>query len=72
MHLSMRQESIFQQLTPIAVAEILEIPEPYRSHVPHYLKEPNTKIPKREVKIATKRFRDYQRLSKNSKGIANY
>ena len=70
--LSMRQESIFQQLTPIAVAEMLEIPEPYRSHAPQYLKEPNTKIPKREVKIAAKRFQDYGHLCKNSKGIANY
>ena len=51
---------------------MLEIPEPYRSHAPQYLKEPNTNIPKREVKIAAKRFQDYGHLCKNSKGIANY
>ncbi len=51
---------------------MLEIPESYRSHAPQYLKEPNTTIPKCEVKIATKRFQDYQHLSKNSKEIANH
>ena len=72
LRLGLRQESIFQQLTPGAVAQMLDIPEPYRSHAPQFLKEPNTRFPKKEVKIAAKRFQDYGHLCKNSKGIANY
>lgn len=72
LRLGLRQESIFQHLTPSAMAQMLEIPEPYRSHAPQFLKEPNTRFSKKEVKIAAKRFQDYGHLCKNSKGIANY
>jgi hypothetical protein len=72
LRLSLRQESVFQDLTPIALADMLDIPEPYRAHAPQYLKEPNTKISKREVKMAAKLFQDYLHLCKHSKGIANY
>lgn len=72
LRLGLRQESIFQHLTPSTMAQMLEIPEPYRSHAPQFLKEPNTRFAKKEVKIAAKRFQDYGHLCKNSKGIANY
>lgn len=72
LRLSLRQESIFQNLTPAALADMLQIPEPYRSYVPSYLKEPNTKISKKEVRRAATLFEDYQHLSKHSKGIPNY
>jgi len=72
LRLSLRQESIFQHLTPAAMASMLEIPEPYRPYAPDYLKEPNTKISKKEVRRAVALFEDYQHLSKHSKGISNY
>ncbi len=47
LRLGLRQESIFQHLTPSAMAQMLEIPEPYRSHAPQFLKELNTRFPKK-------------------------
>jgi hypothetical protein len=72
LRLSLRQDSIFQELTSSVIAELLCIPEPYRSHPPDFLKEPNTKFNKKEVGIAAQRFTAYQHLCKNSKGISNY
>jgi hypothetical protein len=72
LRLSLRQDSIFEQLTPAKITDMLEIPEPYRSHPPPFLKEPSTKFTKKEVQLATARFGSYQHLHKNSKGIANY
>lgn len=72
LRLSLRQEGIFENLTPAAMADMLEIQEPYRSYAPSYLKEPNTKISKKEVQRAARLFQDYEHLAKHSKGIPNY
>ena len=72
LRLSLRQESIFENLTPTAMADMLGIPEPYRSYAPSYLKEPNTKISKKEAQRAARLFQDYEHLAKHSKGIPNY
>jgi hypothetical protein len=47
----MNQEGIFRQLTPIAVAQLIDIPEAYQSFAPDYLKEPNTDFSKRNGRV---------------------
>ncbi len=72
LRVAMRQENIFTQLAPTALAELIDVPEGYRPYAPDYLKEPNTKFPKKELKLPWQRYRLYLDLCKNSKGIANY
>lgn len=72
LRLSLRQESIFENLTPATMAQMLEIPEPYCAYPPDYLKEPSTKFSKKEVTLASERFTKYQHLQTHAKGIANY
>lgn len=69
---AMKQENIFAQLTPTALAELIGVHEEYRQYAPDYLKEPNTKFPKKDLKLPLQRYRLYLDLCKNSKGIANY
>jgi hypothetical protein len=42
LRLAMKQEGIIKQLTPLALAQLINIPQPYESFAPDYLKEPNT------------------------------
>lgn len=72
LRLAMKQEGIFQQLTPIALAQLIDIPEAYQSFAPDYLKEPNTRFSKKELQPLRHQYADYQHLIKNSKGIQNY
>ena len=72
LRLAMKQEGIFRQLTPIALAQLIDIPEAYQSFAPDYLKEPNTRFSKKELQPLRHQYADYQHLIKNSKGIQNY
>ncbi len=38
LRLAMRQENIFAQLTPTALAQMIEVPEIFHSYAPDYLK----------------------------------
>lgn len=67
-----RQEEVFQQLTPVALAEMIDVPVEYRIFAPAYLKEPNTKFLKKDLRILVQRYQQYQHLIKHSKGIQNY
>jgi hypothetical protein len=68
----LKQEAIFGQLTPRALAQLIRIPEVYQPFAPDYLKEPNTKFSKKELQRLGHLYTDYQHLMKNSKGIQNY
>ncbi len=54
------------------MAELIDVTEVYRPFAPDYLKDPNTKFPKKELKQPLQRYRLYLDLFKNSKGIANF
>lgn len=72
LRVALRQENIFEQLLPATLAELIEVPEVYQPYAPDYLKEPNTKFSKKELKLPLQRYRLYLDLYRNSKGIANY
>ncbi len=72
LRLAMKQEGIFKQLTPLALAQLINIPQAYESFAPDYLKEPNIKFPQKELQPLRHQYADYQHLIKNSKGIQNY
>lgn len=72
LRLILRQASIFANLTPQAIAQLIDIPEHYQAFAPEYLKEPDTKFTKREQRAAQERYDKYLHLMANSKGIANY
>lgn len=72
LRVAIKQENIFTQLAPATLAELVDVPTVYRSFAPDYLKEPNTKFLKKELKLPLQRYRLYLDLCKNSKGIANY
>jgi hypothetical protein len=72
LRVAIKQENIFTQLAPATLAELIDVPTVYRSFAPDYLKEPNTKFLKKELKLPLQRYRLYLDLCKNSKGIANY
>ena len=72
LRVAMKQANIFAQLKPVTLAELIEVPESYRTFAPGYLKEPNTKFAKKDLQLALQRYRLYVDLCKNSKGIANY
>lgn len=70
--LALRQEKIFKEITPRMLAELIGVPTAYQPHAPDYLKEPNTKFAKKELKEPLKLHNDYIHLRKNSLGIQNY
>ena len=70
--LAQRQGSIFRQLSPAALAELIEVPETFRVFAPAYLKEPNTKFSKKDLKLPTQRYQQCLHLIRNSSGIKNY
>jgi hypothetical protein len=72
LRVAMKQADIFTQLTPATLAELIGVRSEYQPFAPDYLKEPNTKFPKKELKLPLQRYRLYLDLCKNSKGIANY
>ncbi len=72
LRVAMKQVNIFTQLAPATLAELIDVPAMYRPYAPDYLKEPNTKFAKKELKLPLQRYRLYLDLCKNSKGIANY
>jgi len=72
LRVAMKQENIFAQLASTTLAELIDVPAAYRPYAPDYLKEPNTKFAKKELKLPLQRYRLYLDLCKNSKGIANY
>lgn len=72
LRLAMKQEGIFRQLTPLALAQLINVPQGYQSFAPDYLKEPNTKFTQKELQPLRHQYADYQHLIKNSKGIQNY
>jgi len=72
LRVALRQENIFKQLLPATLAELIEVPAVYQPYAPDYLKEPNTKFSKKELKLPLQRYRLYLDLYRNSKGIANY
>lgn len=68
----MKQENIFSQLSPATLAKLIGVRSEYQPYAPDYLKEPNTKFAKKDLKLPLQRYRLYVDLFKNSKGIANY
>jgi hypothetical protein len=72
LRVAMRQENIFSQLAPSTLAELIGVRVDYRPYAPDYLKEPNTKFAKKDLKLPLQRYRLYVDLCKNSNGIANY
>jgi hypothetical protein len=72
LRVALRQENIFKQLLPATLAELIEVPAVYQPFAPDYLKEPNTKFSKKELKLPLQRYRLYLDLYRNSRGIANY
>lgn len=72
LRVAMKQENIFSQLTPITLAELIGVKAEYQPYAPDYLKEPNTKFVKKDLKLPLQRYHLYLDLCKNSKGIANY
>jgi hypothetical protein len=72
LRVAMKQANIFTQLTPATLAGLIGVRSEYQPFAPDYLKEPNTKFPKKELKLPLQRYRLYLDLCKNSKGIANY
>jgi hypothetical protein len=68
----MKQENIFEQLTPIALAQMIGVPEEYLPFAPDYLKEPNTRFLKRELKVPEHHYKQYLHLCTHSKGVQNY
>lgn len=68
----LKQENIFAQLTPIMLAQMVGVPEEYLPFAPDYLKEPNTRFPKRDLKIPERHYKLYLHLCQHSKGIQNY
>jgi hypothetical protein len=72
LRLAMRQENIFAQLTPTALAQMIEVPEIFHPYAPNYLKEPNTRFSKKELQLPINEYKLYLHLCKNTKGIANY
>jgi hypothetical protein len=68
----MKQENIFEQLTPIALAQMIGVPEEYLPFAPDYLKEPNTRFLKRDLKVPEHHFKLYKHLCTHSKGVQNY
>lgn len=72
LRLAERQDSIFRQLTPAALAELIEVDDCYRSYAPAYLKEPNTRFMKKDLKVPAKRYQLCLHLILNSSGIQNY
>ena len=72
LRVAIKQENIFTQLTPATLAGLIGVRAEYKPFAPDYLKEPNTKFSKKELKSPLQRYRLYLDLCKNSKGIANY
>ncbi len=72
LRLAMKQEGIFKQLTPLALAQLINTPQAYESFALDYLKEHNTKFTQKELQPLRHQYADYQHLIKNSKGIQNY
>ena len=72
LRLSVRQDSIFKQITPIALAELIGVPNAYQIHAPEYLKEPNTKFSKKDLKLPQQRYQLYLHLRQNHQAIPNY
>ncbi len=68
----MKQENIFKQLTPIALAQMIDVPEEYIPFAPDYLKEPNTRFLKRDLKVPEHHYKQYLHLCTHSKGVQNY
>lgn len=70
--LAMKQESIFDRLTPTALAQMVNVPEIYEPFAPDYLKEPNTKFSKIDLQLPEELYQLYLHLYENAKGIQNY
>jgi hypothetical protein len=70
--LSVRYDGIFKLLTPIAVAELIKVPDTYRSHAPEFLNEPNTKFAKKDLKLPQQLYQLYLHLHQNCQGMKNY
>lgn len=68
----LKQENIFAQLTPIGLAQMIGVPEEYLPFAPDYLKEPNTRFLKRDLKVPERHYKLYLHLCEHSKGIQNY
>lgn len=72
LRLSMKQEPVFARLLPRGLAQLVGVPEIYEPFAPDYLKEPNTKFPKKDLKLPEERYQLYLHLMDNAKGIQNY
>ena len=68
----LKQENIFAQLTPIMLAQMIGVPEEYLPFAPDYLKEPNTRFLKRDLKVPERHYKLYLHLCQHSKGVQNY
>lgn len=68
----LKQENIFAQLTPLMLAQMIGVPEEYLPFAPDYLKEPNTRFLKRDLKVPERHYKMYLHLCQHSKGIQNY
>ena len=68
----MKQENIFRQLTPRVLAQMIEVPEEYLEFAPDYLKEPNTRFLKRDLKSPEQHYQLYLHWCTHSKGVQNY
>ncbi len=72
LRLSVRQDGVFKLLTPTAVAELIQVPDAYRSYAPEFLKEPNTKFAKKDLKLPQQHYQLNLHLYKNYQGMKNY
>lgn len=68
----LKQENIFAQLTPIMLAQMIGVPEEYLPFAPDYLKEPNTRFLKKDLKLPERHYQLYLHLCQHSKGVQNY
>ena len=68
----LKQENIFAQLTPLMLAQMIGVSEEYLPFAPDYLKEPNTRFLKRDLKVPEQHYKLYLHLCEHVKGIQNY
>jgi hypothetical protein len=67
-----QREDIFKDMTPSIMAGMLELTEEQIEHAPDFLVTPNYRFGKKDLEEARKLKDQYQHLSTNVKGIANY
>ena len=67
-----QREDIFKEMTPAIMAGMLELSDERIEHAPDFLVTPNYRFGKKDLQEARKLKGQYEHLSANVKGIANY